>query len=123
MQAHGASYMQTLGTSKVPSMKPRQQGQIRPEPSYLELRERLREWVKFYWRKAEERGVTRTGFAQALGLSPPTVSNVLNDNELPGFHFYSRLHFRLGADVREMMREDPPARTEPPLPSQAKKQA
>lgn len=76
-------------------------------PTEAELRERIRAWVKYYWRKAEAKGVNRQEFADSIDLSPATISNVLNDKEVPGLDTLVRLHYHLGADLREMIREDP----------------
>lgn len=90
------------GIAKVPLMA------ARAQPSSAELRERLRRWMKHYWRKAEAKGLNRQEFAQSVGLSPATISNVLNDVEKPSIDSLAALHFGLGADLREMLREDPP---------------
>lgn len=80
----------------------------RRPPTDGELRERIRRWVKHYWRLAEAKDVNRQEFAESLDLSPPTISNILNNQEVPGLDTLVRLHFYLGADLREMIREDPP---------------
>lgn len=82
---------------------------VRGTPTSDELRERIRRWVKHYWRKAEAKGVNRQEFAESLYLSPPTISNVLNDMEKPGLDTLAAIHFQLGADLREVLREEPPA--------------
>jgi biotin operon repressor len=86
------------------------------EPTDLEVRERLRRWLVYFFTLAERRGATQKEFAEALGLSSVTISKARRGLEAPGLDMFVRMHFRLGADAREMMREDPPLLTANPHP-------
>jgi transcriptional regulator with XRE-family HTH domain len=86
------------------------------EPSGYELRERVRRWVRYFYGLQEPQGVSRKEFAQSLGFSAATISNVLNGIANPGIDMLTRLHFRLGADLRQMIREEPAASTGDPQP-------
>lgn len=81
------------------------------EPNDLELRVRIRKWVQYFFSLREPKGILRKDYAEELGLEPPTVSNLLNDVEWPGLDTFAALHYRLGGDPREMLREDPPPYT------------
>lgn len=78
------------------------------EPDFDELRERIRKWVQHYWLRCEAGGTDRKGFAEFLGFSPATISNLVNGRERPGLLCLSRIHFRFNRDASEMMRFDPP---------------
>lgn len=87
------------------------------EPTDLELRIRIRKWVKHFYRPREARGVLRKEYAEELGMKPATMSNLLNEKEFPGLDTLAALHYRLGADCRELLREDPPVFTSEPPPA------
>lgn len=78
------------------------------EPTDRELRVRIRKWVQYYWSLREPRGAMRKDYAEELGLSPATISNVLNEVEDPSIDMFAALHFRLGLNPRDLLREDPP---------------
>lgn len=99
---------QTFATAMgMPSGRPPAFG----EPSVFELRVRVRKWVQYYWSLREPKGVMRKEYAAELGFSAATISNVLNEEEVPGFDMFAALHFRLGLNPRDLLREDPPPYT------------
>ncbi len=79
------------------------------ELTFKQLRERVRRWVIYFYERTAEGGGDRKDYAEGLGFKPATISNLLNENELPGLLCFYRLHFRLGADPLRMLREEPPA--------------
>jgi transcriptional regulator with XRE-family HTH domain len=78
------------------------------EPTDDELRIRLRKWVQYYWTLRDAKGAMKKDYAEELGLSAVTISNVLNEVTPPGLDMLAALHFRLGLHPRDLLREDPP---------------
>ena len=76
------------------------------EPNDRELRDRIRRWVRHYIR---HNGWSQREFAQAMSLSEATVSNLVYNKEEPGLDTLVRMHFRLGADLTQLVRIDPPS--------------
>jgi transcriptional regulator with XRE-family HTH domain len=87
------------------------------EPSEYELKLRIARWAQYYLRIRTEKGVSQREFADTLGVSEVTVSNIKSGKDKGGLKTLYRLHFRLGADLREMVREDPPVFTSEPQPN------
>jgi transcriptional regulator with XRE-family HTH domain len=75
------------------------------EPNDVEVRARLRAWLRYY---RDLYGWSQRELAQALTLSEATISNLLRNLEDPGLTCLVKMHFRLGADVPQMLRSDPP---------------
>lgn len=79
------------------------------EPTDVELRSRIRAWMRYY---RAHYGWSQRELAQALSLSEPTISNLIRNLEDPGLDCFVRMHFRLGADLGQMVRRNPPELSE-----------
>ena len=88
------------------------------EPTDVELRGRIRKWLRYYWRRS---GLQRQEIAQAMRFKPPTISNLLNDKEDPGLDCFVRMHFVFGADMAHMVRFDPPSAAQEQAATRARK--
>lgn len=75
------------------------------EPTGLELRQRIARWLRYYW---IESGLSKTELGEIMDLTKVTVGNVINEKEMPGLDTLVKMHFRLGADLRRVVRDDPP---------------
>jgi hypothetical protein len=78
------------------------------ELSVREHKERIRRWVQHLWEPLKLAGRDKKDLAETLGFSKTTVTNYINERELPGLECFVRLHFRQGLDPLRMLREDPP---------------
>src|SRR5436305_6915141 len=87
------------------------------EPTERELKLRIAKWAQYYLHLRQEKGLSQREFADILGVSEVTVSNIKSGKDKGGLKTLFRLHYRLGADLREMVREDPPALTGDPQPN------
>ena len=76
------------------------------EPNAVELRSRIRRWLRYFWL---ESGLQQKEIAEAMGFSKATISDLLSEKTTPGLDCLVRMHYRLGADLRRVVREDPPA--------------
>lgn len=89
-------------------------GNVREPRTERELQERIRRWFQHYLRVYLAGGGDQVGFAQALGVSKPTVSDLKNERVFPGLWMFALLHLRLGAALQEMLHFEPPKVGEAP---------
>src|SRR3954463_7120528 len=115
MQAQRISDTPNSAVATAPTMAGRRPAAF-AEPSGQELKLRIAKWAQYYLRLRTEKGVSQREFADTLGVSEVTVSNIRSGKDKGGLKILYRLHFRLGADLREMVREDPPMFTSEPQP-------
>ena|SRR5216683_2488048 len=115
MQAISPSRPQTFGPTKLSGM-----ADWGREPNELELRIRIRKWVQYYAKVFKAVRLKQTDLAEALGLSDPTISNLVNEHVQGGLDTLIRLHYRLQAPLEIMVHSDPPERVETPLGVPAK---
>lgn len=67
-----------------------------------EIRERLRAWVRHFVAQYGQRGL-----AEALGVSEVTISTALSKTTGPGLKCLLAMHYNLGMDLRQLVRDDP----------------
>lgn len=78
--------------------------------NYREVaRGRIAAWMRYYREKYSHQYPTHESFARALGLSQPTVVNILNRRRTPGLDVLLEMHrcFHVSADT--VLDTDPPS--------------
>lgn len=70
-----------------------------------ETRERIRAWLKSY---KDSREWTNERLADELGLSEPTVTNILNGKRGAGLDVLIKMHRRLGRSADDILDAWPP---------------
>ncbi len=73
-----------------------------------ELRSRLSAWLRYYATLYEHHYGTQTAFADALGISTATLSNVLNGRRYPGIDVAVALHRAVHVPLDLLVDTDPP---------------
>lgn len=70
-----------------------------------EVRARIRKWM---WHYKRQRTWTNERLAEELGLSEPTVTNILNGKRDAGFDVFIRMHRHLHRSADDLLDIDPP---------------
>lgn len=83
-------------------------------PTDDELKKRIAAWVKNY----VDNNPKQKQLAGDLGVSEPTISNIMTGKVKPGFRMLVRLHFALGVELREVLRWREPETTRGAKPLQ-----
>lgn len=76
-----------------------------PKNHDLELRHRLRAWVRFFM---EDRGLTQTALAERIGAKQPTINGLYNATGSLGLDTVVRLHRGMHVSLDTLVNEDPP---------------
>jgi transcriptional regulator with XRE-family HTH domain len=74
-------------------------------------RERIRAWLRHY---SEARDWTNERLAEELGVSEPTVTNILNGKRSAGLDVVIKMHRRLHRSADDLLDTDPPSVRKPP---------
>lgn len=105
VQAGSRAAMETVTIATVCRMVDRQT----TEPSQSEIRSRLRAWVRYFM---DENRWDQQAFADAINVSRPTITNILNDKRPMGLKSFVKMHYHLGGQsgftMERMAYRDPP---------------
>ena len=68
-------------------------------------RARIAAWLRHY---RDTRKWTHQKLADTLGLSEPTVTNIMNEKRTPGLDVLIKMHTKLHRSADEILDDDPP---------------
>jgi DNA-binding XRE family transcriptional regulator len=108
MQASSAHDMQRRVTARHVGMPSRRPPQRAKSASQGEVPQRLRRWLRWLLEDLELQGRNQTDAAEALGVSPATITNKKKDREGVGIEFAIALARALDKSVEYLAINEPP---------------